>query len=148
MLVEGVVYGVGFQAELAAISEASGVILWQRELSSYAGLDADWRQVYVTDDQDSIWALDAANGATLWQQKQLHARRLSAPAIVTSEYLVVGDLEGYLHFLAADDGRMLARVRVGSDGIRAKPLVVDDVIYVLNDNGRLAALRPTRHESE
>jgi outer membrane protein assembly factor BamB len=142
VLVEGVVYEAGFQSELAAISEGSGVILWKRELSSYAGLDADWRQVYVTDDQDFVWALDANNGATLWQQKQLHARRLTAPAIVTSDYLVVGDLEGYLHFLATDDGRMLARVRVGSDAIRAKPLVVDDVIYVLNDNGRLAALRP------
>jgi outer membrane protein assembly factor BamB len=148
VLVEGVVYGAGFQAELAAVSEGSGVILWKRELSSHAGLDADWRQVFVTDAEDHIWSLDGTNGATLWQQKQLHARRLSAPAIVASEYLVVGDLEGYLHWLATDDGRMLARTRVGSDSIRAKPLVVDDVVYVFSDNGRLAALKAERREAD
>ncbi|MGD8589183.1 MAG: outer membrane protein assembly factor BamB, partial [Chromatiales bacterium] len=148
VLVEGVVYGAGFQSELAAVSEITGVILWKREVSSYAGLDADWRQVYVTDAEDHVWALDATNGATLWQQKKLHARHLSAPAIVSFDRLVVGDLEGYLHWLATDDGRMLARVRVGSDAIRSKPLVRDGVVYVMNDNGRLAALRAERLDSE
>jgi len=148
VLVEGVVYGAGFQSELAAVSESTGIILWKREMSSYAGLDADWRQVYVTDAQDHVWALDANNGATLWQQKQLHARRLSAPAIVSFDYLVVGDLEGYLHWLAAEDGRMLAREKVGGGAIRIKPLVVDDVVYVLSEHGRLAALRAERLDSE
>jgi outer membrane protein assembly factor BamB len=148
VLVEGVVYGAGFQSELAAVSEGTGVALWKRQMSSYAGLDADWRQVFVTDAEDHIWALDAANGATLWQQKQLHARKLSAPAIVSYDRLVVGDLEGYVHWLATDDGRMLARVQVGGGAIRIKPLVVDDVVYVLSDNGRLTALRAKSPDSE
>jgi outer membrane protein assembly factor BamB len=148
VLVEGVVYGAGFQSETAAVSEFTGVTLWKREISSYAGLDADWRQVYVTDAEDHVWALDANNGATLWQQKQLHARRLSAPAIVSFDTLVVGDLEGYLHWLATEDGRMLARNRVGSDAIRSKPVVVDGVVYVLSDSGRLAALRPVWPDAE
>jgi outer membrane protein assembly factor BamB len=148
VLVEGVVYGAGFQSELAAVSEGTGIVLWKREMSSYAGLDADWRQVYVTDAQDHVWALDATNGATLWQQKQLHARRLSAPAIVSFDRLVVGDLEGYLHWLATEDGRMLAREKVGGGAIRSKPLVVDGVVYVLSDSGRLAALRAERLDSE
>jgi outer membrane protein assembly factor BamB len=148
VLVEGTVYSAGFQSELAAVSEASGVILWKREMSSYAGLDADWRQVFVTDAEDHVWALDATNGATLWQQKQLHARRLTAPAIVSYDRLVVGDLEGYVHWLATEDGRMLARIRVGGDGIHAKPLVADEVVYVLTDGGRLAALRAERLDAE
>jgi outer membrane protein assembly factor BamB len=148
VLVEGVVYGAGFQSDLAAVSESTGVTLWKREMSSHAGLDADWRQVYVTDAEDHVWALDATNGATLWQQKQLHARRLSAPAIVSFDTLVVGDLEGYVHWIAADDGRMLAREKVGGGAIRTKPLVVDGVVYVLSDNGRLVALRAVRHDAE
>jgi outer membrane protein assembly factor BamB len=67
---------------------------------------------------------------------------------VAHDYLVVGDLDGYVHWLATDDGRMLARTRVGGDAIHAKPLVVGDTVYVLNDNGRLAALRPKAQESE
>ena len=145
-LVEGTVYAAAFHGELAAVSEISGVVLWHREISSYAGLDADWRQVYITDDADHIWSLDATNGATLWQQKSLHARRLSAPALVDGN-LVVGDFDGYLHWLSQYDGSLLARIRVGGDAIRVKPLVRDGVVYVLDDGGKLSALRAEPIES-
>jgi len=146
-LVEGTIYAAAFHGEVAAVSESSGVVLWQRELSSHAGLDADWRQVYVTDTDDHIWSLDATNGATLWQQKALHARQLSAPAMVGG-YLVVGDYEGYLHWLSQYDGQMLARSRVGSDPIRVKPLIYNDTVYVFGDGGKLTALKAEPIESE
>jgi outer membrane protein assembly factor BamB len=146
-LVEGTVYAAAYHGEVAAVSESSGIVLWQRELSSHAGLDADWRQVYVSDADDHIWSLDATNGATLWQQKALHARQLSAPAIVGS-YLVVGDYEGYLHWLSQYDGEMLARSRVGSDPIRVKPLVYNDTVYVFGDGGKLTALKAEPIEAE
>ena len=116
------------------------MVLWQRELSSHAGLDADWRQLYITDEEDHIWSLDTTNGATLWQQKSLHARLLSAPAMVES-YVVVGDYDGYLHWLSQYDGRMLARSRAGGDRIRVKPLVHDGIVYVLGEGGKLSALQ-------
>jgi outer membrane protein assembly factor BamB len=139
-LVEGTLYVSAFQGDVAAVSEFSGVVLWRRKISSYAGLDANWRQLFVTDDQDHIWALDTNNGATLWQQQALHARRLSAPAMV-GEYLVVGDLEGYVHWLSQDDGREMARIKVGSDPVRYKPLVIEDIVYILDEGGTLSALK-------
>jgi outer membrane protein assembly factor BamB len=146
-LVEGTVYVAAFQGDVAAVSESSGVVLWRHKLSSHAGLDASWRSLYVTDANDRVWALDASNGATLWQQKALHARRVTAPAIV-DEYLVVGDLEGYVHWLSQDDGRQLARIKVGSDPIRYKPLVANDVVYILDDGGTLTALQAHPIETE
>jgi outer membrane protein assembly factor BamB len=139
-LVEGTVYAVAYHGELAAVSEISGVVLWRRELSSHAGLDADWRQLYITDESDHLWSLDTTNGATLWQQKALHARRLSAPAMVEGN-LVVGDFDGYLHWLSQYDGGMLARERVGGDAIRVQPLVRDGIVYVFDQGGNLTALR-------
>jgi outer membrane protein assembly factor BamB len=147
VLVEGVIFVVGYQGSVAAVSESTGVVLWKRDFSSHAGLDADWRQIYLTDGEDHVWSLDASNGATLWQQQALHARKLSAPAIA-GDYILVGDREGYLHWLAQYDGRMLARTKVGSDGIRIKPLVVDGMVYVLDDGGRLAALKAEPVDSD
>ncbi|MCU7935006.1 MAG: outer membrane protein assembly factor BamB [Candidatus Thiodiazotropha sp. (ex Dulcina madagascariensis)] len=146
-LVEGTVYVAAFQGEVAAVSESSGVVLWRRSIPSHAGLDASWRQLFISDDADHIWSLDATNGATLWQQKALHARSLSAPAML-GDYLVVGDFEGYLHWLAQEDGRQLARVKVGSDAIRLKPLVMDDIVYVLDEGGTLSALKAYPVEAE
>jgi outer membrane protein assembly factor BamB len=132
---------------LAAVSEVSGVVLWRRELSSHAGLDADWRQLFITDESDHIWSLDTTNGATLWQQKALHARRLSAPAMVEGN-LVVGDYDGYVHWFSQYDGRMLARQRVGGDAIRVQPLVRDGIVYVFDQGGTLTALQVEPIESD
>lgn len=146
-LVEGTVYAAAYHGELAAVSEISGVVLWRRDISSHAGLDADWRQIYVSDEADHIWSLDATNGATLWQQKVLHARKLSAPAMVDG-YLVVGDYDGYVHWLSQYDGKILARSRVGGDAIREKPLVYNGIVYVLDEGGTLTALRAEAIESD
>ncbi|MET0107817.1 MAG: outer membrane protein assembly factor BamB [Candidatus Thiodiazotropha sp.] len=147
VLVEGTLYVSAYQGDVAAVSESSGVVLWRRDISSHAGLDANWRQVFITDAEDHIWSLDATNGATLWQQKKLHARKLSAPAMV-GDTLVVGDFDGYVHWLSQEDGRQLARIRVGGDAIRLKPLVIDEIVYVLDEGGTLSALRAHPIEAE
>ncbi|MEW8587184.1 MAG: outer membrane protein assembly factor BamB [Candidatus Thiodiazotropha sp.] len=147
VLVEGTLYVSSYQGDVAAVSESSGVVLWRRNISSHAGLDANWRQVFITDDEDHVWSLDATNGATLWQQKKLHARKLSAPAMVDDK-IVVGDFDGYLHWLSQEDGRQLARIRVSGDAIRLKPLVMDDIVYVLDEGGNLNALRAQPIETE
>jgi outer membrane protein assembly factor BamB len=146
-LVEGTVYAAAYHGQLAAVSEISGIVLWQREISSHAGLDADWRQVFITDEADHIWSLDATNGATLWQQKALHARRLTAPVMVDG-YLVVGDFDGYLHWFSQYDGQMLARYRVGSDPVRVRPQAHEGILYVLDDDGTLSALRAEPRPSD
>ena len=56
-----------------------------------------------------------------------------------NDYVAVGDIEGYLHLLSRHDGRISARVRVDSKGIRARPLVQRDVLYVYGNGGKLAA---------
>ena len=56
------------------------------------------------------------------------------------DFVLVGDFEGYLHWLSQEDGRMVARTRVGSDPISATPVVVGEVVYVLGEGGRLQAL--------
>jgi outer membrane protein assembly factor BamB len=147
VLVEGTLYVTAYQGNVAAVSESSGVVLWRRELSSHAGVDASWRQVFITDATDHVWSLDATNGATLWQQKKLHARKLSAPAMV-GEAIVVGDYDGYVHWLSQEDGRQLARIKVGGDAIRLKPMVIGDIVYVLDEGGTLSALRALPIEAE
>ena len=54
--------------------------------------------------------------------------------------LVVGDLEGYVHLLARNDGRILGRQRVAKGGIQAQPLVAGGRVFVLGADGTLAAL--------
>ena len=99
----------------------------------------DWRYVYVTDEQSDVWQLEQRNGSALWKQTDLHRRQLTAPA-VHKNYIVVGDLNGYVHWLSPDDGRQLGRIQVCCAPIGAAPVVVDDILYVYSKDGALAAM--------
>jgi outer membrane protein assembly factor BamB len=128
-----------YQGEVASVAQRSGELNWSRELSTYNGLVADWRHVYVTDAEGVLWALDADSGNALWRQEQLRLRRLSPPAVF-GDYVVVGDYRGYLHWVSPRDGTLVARQRVGSGPIATQPRVVGETLYVLGADGELTAI--------
>lgn len=141
VVVDDMVYVGTYNGDLAAVERTSGTVLWRRSLSAHAGLAAAGGMLYVTDSDDHVWAAHPADGAGVWRQEALQHRDLSAPA-VTGDLVVVGDLEGYIHWLARQDGRLVARTRVGKEPITAGPLVADGRVYVLGDGGALAVLVP------
>lgn len=140
-LVKGdTVYVSGYQAGVAAIGLRDGEVMWrQSNVSTSHGLAGDRRSLFVSDSNSDVWQLDMRTGADLWKQSELHQRRLTVPALVKDK-LVVGDLEGYLHALATEDGSVAGRVQVDDDPIYATPVVYDDVIYVYTGGGTLAAV--------
>jgi outer membrane protein assembly factor BamB len=133
-------YLVAYRGSVAAVDMRSGNLLWNRELSSYAGLDVDEGQVYVSDDTDAVLALDRRSGGTLWRQAELTGRRLSAP-VATRDHVVVGDFEGYLHWLSKDSGRIVGRIRAAGKAIVAPPLAAGDTVFVQGQSGALGAFR-------
>lgn len=108
---DGVIYAAAFQGYVAAINAANGQLLWTREISSQSGIVVDDNALYLSDEASDVWALSRSNGATLWKQAALHRRALSAPA-QQGRYLVLGDYDGYLHWINKEDGRLAARSRV------------------------------------
>ena len=133
-------YLVAYRGSVAAIDMRGGNPVWNRPLSSYAGLDVDARQVYVSDDTDAVLALDRRDGSPLWQQTDLKGRRLSAP-VATDNHVVVGDFEGYLHWLDKSDGRIVGRIRAAGKGFSAPPVAAGNIVFVYGDNGALGAFR-------
>ena len=81
----------------------------------------------------------------LWRQEALRLRDLTAPTRYANT-LVVGDFEGYLHWLSPDNGEFLARERAAGQRISGPPLVVGQNVYVQGEDGTVAAytLRPTK----
>ncbi|TZF89849.1 hypothetical protein FW784_07720 [Lysobacter lacus] len=55
--------------------------------------------------------------------------------------VVVGDLDGYVHWLRLSDGAFAARMRAGHDAIRATPVAADGIVLVQNVDGGLTAFR-------
>ena len=133
-------YLAAYRGSVAAMDMRNGNLIWNCELSSYAGLDVDAKRVYVSDDTDVVLALDRRNGSTLWKQPELTGRRLSAPA-VADEYVVVGDFEGYLQWLSKNSGTVVGRIRAMGNSIVAPPLAASNVVFVQGQGGTLGAYR-------
>ncbi|MCG8428955.1 MAG: outer membrane protein assembly factor BamB [Chromatiales bacterium] len=140
LVVQDAVFVSTYQGDLAAVIRGTGVIAWRRKLSAYAGLAAGRRHLFVSDANDHIWAIDPRNSSAIWKNKSLQARQISGPAVIDG-YLMVGDYEGYLHWLSPEDGAIVARTSLGSDAISSAPVVVDNVAYVYGSGGELAAIK-------
>lgn len=134
------VYAVGYQGRLVALDLETGEVGWSRDFSSYAGLGSDWERLYVVDDEGEILAVSRRTGNSVWLNDRMRMRDLTAPQRV-GESVVVGDLDGYVHWLSSSDGEFQARTRTGSDRVLGI-LPVGDAIVVQTADGRLDAYRP------
>jgi outer membrane protein assembly factor BamB len=131
-------YASGYQGRIASLASESGQVLWARELSTYEGVTADWNNVYSTLQNGELIALNRRSGAELWRQNALLRREPTVP-VSFKMTVVVGDLQGYLHFFSNVDGEPAARVRAGRSAIVSTPLVVADRLFVQSDDGKISA---------
>lgn len=141
LIVRDMLYAASYQGKIVAVDMRTGRLQWTRDVSTFTGLDAGRGHVYLTDEKGNVLAFDQATGASVWKQDKLRGRNLSAP-VYFNGYVVVGDYQGYLHWLSADDGRFVSRTRVGSDAVAARLMAGPAAVYVLNQGGTLAALQP------
>ena len=141
LIVRDTLYAASYQGKIVAVDmRASGRLLWTRDVSTFSGMDAGRGNIYLSDEKGHVVALDQTTGASVWKQEKLRGRNLSAPAYING-YVVVGDYQGYLHWLSAEDGHFVARYRVGSDAVTARGIPGAQALYVLNQGGSLAALQ-------
>jgi len=134
------VYAASFQGRVTAIRPSDGTALWERDASTYVDLGEGGGLVFVVDDKSVITAYDERTSTVAWEQRALFRRDLTAAAAI-GDYVIVGDSAGFVHVLAQKDGRLVARRKIDGDGIRSRPVVGDDVVYVMGNSGELAALR-------
>lgn len=142
ILQAGGVFAVTFQGQAVVADDTDGRIYWAREMSSATPISAQQGVLFVADDTANVRALDMRSGQTLWQQDALYGRRLTGTSVADGTVLV-GDFEGYLHWLDASDGTLVARRRHDRKGFAGNPVSFDDTFYVLGNRGRLSAYRLT-----
>jgi len=133
-------YVTSYKNETIAIEGPTGRPLWSRDHGGAGGVGLTSSYVVVTDPQSGVFGLDKQSGAASWSQTALARRQLTGPGI-QGDYVVVGDLDGYVHWLQQSDGALAARAKAGGDPIKAQPIVADGIVLVQNVEGKLTAFR-------
>lgn len=133
-------YLVSFQGRLAKLNIRNGSEIWGRDFSSFRGMALSGNTLYITDAQGFVYSLDALTGREQWQQTLFENRGVTRPAVV-GNYIVVGDFEGYLHWLDRNTGKLVARIDLGGDGIYCDPQVDGDTVFVQTRDGDVYAVK-------
>lgn len=141
-LIDGLrcILAASFGGQVACFELSTGRVLWRRDVKTYLSPAYSDGKLYVTDESSLVVALDEASGAIAWTQDAFKYRGLSAPAVV-GEQLVVGDEDGYLHWLDRRDGRIVGRDQLGGAAIVELLATDDGLLYVRNRKGAVYAVR-------
>ena len=133
------VCAVAFQGRLACFDAAQGGTLWTRDVSSDKGLVLSGKNLYVTDTEGNVLALDKSSGASLWKNDQLLLRKTTAP-FPLDDYLVLGDYQGYLHVLKSEDGSFVARIKTDGSAINVPPATLGNGALIQTSDGELYSI--------
>ena len=135
------VCGSAFQGRVACFALARGNTVWARDVSALRGVSMDDRLVYVADERGAVMAYDKLRGTNPWKQDKLRDRRLSSPVAVADRYVAVGDYQGQVHLLNADDGAFVARAATDGSAIQSVMISLKSGLLVQTSNGGLQALK-------
>ncbi|MDR3432467.1 MAG: outer membrane protein assembly factor BamB [Rouxiella aceris] len=136
VVVNGVIYSVAYNGSLVAMDLRSGQVMWKRDVGSVNNIIVEGDRIYMVDQDDRVMALNTQGGVSIWRQSELLHRNLTAPVLYNG-YIVVGDSEGYLHWLNTDDGRFVAQQKVDSSGLLSAPIVASDKLVVQAKGGEV-----------
>jgi outer membrane protein assembly factor BamB len=139
------IFVVGFQGRVAMLARDSGQIWWARDASSYRGFTMDEQNLYLTNADGVVIAMRRSDGAVQWEQDAMKRRGLTAPAI-DGDALVVGDFEGYLHWLDRATGEIVARQKTDGERITNSAVTADTRVFVQTDSGKLLVFRSAARE--
>ncbi len=135
-----VMCAVSYQGRIVCFDiAAGGRPAWAKDFSSTVGMAIDNRHVYAPTQADVVTALSLQNGSAVWTQEALRNRKLTSPAALAMA-IAVGDYQGFVHFMAPDDGHLLARISVGGGAIRSPLLSTPQGVLVQTGDGALVML--------
>ena len=124
-----------YQGNISAINLRDGRPTWQEELSTVKDLAVNSNRVIAVNDKGTLIAFGTATGAIIWEQEDLRLRKLTSPASVKN-LIAVGDFEGYIHLLNAQNGNFEGRKKVSRSAI-TEVVSEGNNLIVVDADGRI-----------
>jgi outer membrane protein assembly factor BamB len=139
----GNVFVVSYNGTLSAVELRTGQVIWTREYGSYRNISIDGNRLFVVDNSSNIFAIDRRSGVELWSNVGLKDRNITS-ATPHGDYVVVGDMFGFIHWFTKDEGKLVAQLAVGDDdedeAIFMGPISAENILYVQTRDGKIAAV--------
>lgn len=144
----GLIYVVSHAGQLAAIDIRTGGRIWEAPVAS---LQMPWvagNFIFLVSVDAELACIERETGAVVWvsqlrrfeKQKKRKGRIAWAGPIVAGEHLILANSRGEVVKVSPDDGSIVEMRKVGGS-FMVSPIVAEETIFLLSDNGKLSALR-------
>jgi len=144
----GMVISISFGGKIAAIEERSGTRIWDRDIS---GLQTPWivgNLLFVLSSNNELITMNARNGSIFWieqlpkfedEEDKEDPIQWSGPILAGGRLILTGS-HGYILEINTHNGEILRKTRT-KQKTRITPIIANDTLYVLSENGTLTAYR-------
>lgn len=138
-ILNNIVYALAYNGNLVAIDLLKGQQIWSRKYSGFKSIAIAGRDLFVTDYRGYVFAINRKDGEQRWVNKELSYRNVTGAA-VANQFIVVGDSEGYLHWIDRENGEFVAQQYLDSDGLYIEPVVTNTHLYLQTRSGKVIAI--------
>ena len=143
----GMVFAVSYSGRLAALDQVTGRRLWQREAGSAETPWVSAAYVFFITAEQQLVALARETGAILWvEQLPTHGDKdkdepvvWAGPVLAGGNLLLVGS-QGKLLNVNPVNGKVASEMKLPG-GTTIAPVVAAGTLFILTEDGRLAAYR-------
>lgn len=144
----GLVFAVSHAGRLVAIDIRSGQRIWDAPIAS---LQMPWvagDYIFVVSIDSQLVCLSRADGAVVWvsqlqrydNEKKRKGRISWSGPVLAGEFLILVSSDGRLAKVSPQDGSLVETKKI-DEGSVVSPIVADEKIFVLTQNGKLYAFR-------
>jgi len=130
-----------FQAAVGCVDAQLGNVAWTKTVGGTDAIAGDADLLFGADASDRLSAWRTPTGDIAWTSEALMFRGVGAPAAI-AQSVVVGDLDGTLHWLSRAQGVAQARLTTDGSPISTPPVAVGGVLVVVTRGGGVFAFRP------
>jgi outer membrane protein assembly factor BamB len=144
----GRVFAVGQGGRMVSMDLVTGQRIWEINV---AGISTPWvagEWVFVIDDQARLLCIARSTGKIRWVSELQHFKKKKKKKglitwtgpILAGDRLIAASSEGEMVNIALADGAVQSRIKSGA-GITLPPIVANNMLYVLDDSGKITAWR-------
>ena len=110
IVTSGLAIGAAYQGSISAIEIQSSRTVWRQDSSIFQDFISYRGDIFFVDQYDEIFSHRTVDGDLEWKNSELKYRELTKPLRYKNN-LVVGDLEGFIHFVDLKTGSLVGRIQ-------------------------------------
>ena len=132
------IFATNYQGNLTAFDLAQKRPVWNSKASSFHSPVIGQGMIMVIQDDGSIISFSSSNLAPSWVSEEYKIRDLSNGEIFEN-YMLVGDLEGYIHIINPMTGKTVGRKKVSGNPIKSL-VTYGGLAYTIDQGSNLVAI--------